>query len=106
MSNHEDYSDDALAVPSQLSDMLTNPFRTSQGFIEYCLAWMFTRQWSALLGFLPVLLILFEVILLVPIVATADPGPTAVTSPVKSVMPVICEFEGSQREAELFQVRT
>ncbi len=60
MSNHEDYSDDALAVPSQLSDMLTNPFRTSQGFIEYCLAWMFTRQWSALLGFLPVLLILFS----------------------------------------------
>jgi len=52
-------ADDAIAERSQLSEMLTNPFQTAQGIIEYGLAWMYTRQWFALLGFLPVFLILF-----------------------------------------------
>ena len=54
-------ANDALAAPSRLLDMLamlTHPFRTAQGFIEYILAWVYTRQWLAVLGFFPVLLIL------------------------------------------------
>ncbi len=43
---------------SHLLDMFSNPFRTAQGCIEYCLAWLFTRTWRVVLGFLPVLLLL------------------------------------------------
>jgi len=43
---------------SHLLDMFSNPFRTAQGFIEYCLAWLFTRPWRTVIGFLPVLLLL------------------------------------------------
>ena len=43
---------------SPLLDMFSNPFRTAQGFIEYFLAWLFTRPWRAVLGFLPVVLLL------------------------------------------------
>jgi tetratricopeptide (TPR) repeat protein len=54
-SEHE--AEDVVAQQSQLSEILTNPFRTAQGIIEYSLAWFYTRHLSALLGFLPALLI-------------------------------------------------
>ncbi len=56
----EDIDDltDPVEQRSQLSEILSNPFQAAQGFIEYCLAWVFTRHWYALLGYLPVLLIL------------------------------------------------
>lgn len=56
-AKHANQADGAVAT-SPLADMLDNPFRTAQGVIEYCLAWMFTRQWSAVVGFLPVLIVL------------------------------------------------
>ena len=58
-------ANDALAAPSRLADMLamlTHPFRTVQGLIEYALAWLYTRQWIAVLGFSPVLAILLTLI--------------------------------------------
>lgn len=58
MSDDSDDADDVLTERSRLSDMLAHPFQTAQGFIEYGLAWIFTRQWLAVLGFLPVLFIL------------------------------------------------
>ena len=41
-----------------VADLLAHPYRTLQGAIEYFLAWLFTRRWIALLGFMPVLLLL------------------------------------------------
>ncbi len=55
-------SEDPIAAQSQLSEMLSNPFRTAQGIIEYGLAWMYTRQWFAVLAFLPVLFIVFGLV--------------------------------------------
>lgn len=49
---------DAVARQSHLIGILTHPFQTAQGIIEYGLAWVYTRQWLALLGFLPAMLIL------------------------------------------------
>lgn len=55
----EDTADaaDAIADRSQLSDMVSDPFKTAQGVIEYALAWAYTRQWSAFVGLAPVLLL-------------------------------------------------
>jgi tetratricopeptide (TPR) repeat protein len=56
-----DQDADELQVAIQrlsLWEMLTNPYRTMQGFIEFFLAWLFTRQWLAVLGLLPVILLL------------------------------------------------
>ena len=57
MNAQLDEADDAIAQQSQLLGMLTHPFRTAQGMIEYFLAWLYTREWSAIVVFLPALLI-------------------------------------------------
>ncbi|MDX1929643.1 MAG: hypothetical protein SFV81_24155 [Pirellulaceae bacterium] len=60
MSGEVEDTEDAIMERSQIWDMLTNPFRTAQGIIEYGLAWIYTRQWWVLLGFLPALLIVLS----------------------------------------------
>ncbi len=42
---------------SPLADLLSHPFRSLQGLLEFAMAWLFTREWKAVAGFSPVLLL-------------------------------------------------
>ncbi len=45
-----------LPESTPLADVLSHPSRSLQGLLEFAMAWLFTRQWKALLIFSPVLL--------------------------------------------------